>query len=104
MRPTNYAHGVWQNAVLGSASDVAKKYASKVGNVPGVLGAVDVDISYKDYPSIIRKLGLNHLTASTPAPKIYQLTATKSGLTQAQATQLKAQADKLGLITTIKEA
>lgn len=46
--------GIWQ-------------YTSQ-GSVPGISGSVDLDISYVDYPAVIRKAGLNHLTGSVPAP------------------------------------
>lgn len=46
--------GIWQ-------------YTSQ-GSVPGISGSVDLDISYVDYPSVIRKAGLNRLTGSAPAP------------------------------------
>ena len=32
---------------------------SATGNVPGIRGAVDLDIAYKDYPAIMRRNGLN---------------------------------------------
>lgn len=38
------------------------------GNVPGISGNVDLDESFEDYPSIIRKAGLNHLNGSIPKP------------------------------------
>jgi len=40
-------YGIWQN--------------SSTGTVPGITGAVDTDISYVDYASIIKRAGLNHL-------------------------------------------
>ena len=43
------------------------QYSSQ-GSVPGISGSVDLDISYVDYPAVIRKAGLNHLTGSVPAP------------------------------------
>ena len=50
--------GIWQ-------------YTSE-GRVPGIGGDVDLDISYVDYPSVIRSAGLNHLrrkrTRHVPAP------------------------------------
>lgn len=80
-RPTSPPHGIWQNAVLGSAADVAAKpypRATKVGSVPGVKGAIDVDIAYKDYPTLIKKLGLNK------PKRTYKIFATKSKVTDAQ--------------------
>lgn len=68
-RPTNIT-GLWQNEVRGSAADVKANppRASVVGSLPGIRGAIDMDISYKDYPVIIRKAGLNHLNAPVPKP------------------------------------
>lgn len=45
--PPSYVkdYGIWQ-------------YSSK-GNVPGIKGNVDLDYSFKDYPSIMEKFGLN---------------------------------------------
>lgn len=43
------------------------QYTSQ-GRVPGINGSADLDISYVDYPAVIRKAGLNHLTGSAPAP------------------------------------
>jgi len=67
-KPANVT-GLWQNEVRGSAADAAAGCASVVGGLGGVTGAIDMDISYKDYPTIIRSLGLNHL-ATVPAPAI----------------------------------
>lgn len=41
---------------------------TSTGSVPGVSGNVDLDIGYVDYPSVIKKAGLNHLSGSAPAP------------------------------------
>lgn len=38
------------------------QYSSK-GHVPGIVGDVDLDYSYRDYPSIIKKAGLNGFAA-----------------------------------------
>lgn len=38
------------------------------GNVPGIRGNVDLDTAFVDYPSVIRKAGLNHLTGKIPTP------------------------------------
>jgi GH25 family lysozyme M1 (1,4-beta-N-acetylmuramidase) len=68
-KPTNIT-GIWQNEVRGSAADVAAKppRASVVGSLSGITGAIDMDISYKDYPYIIRSKGLNHLMDAAPVP------------------------------------
>lgn len=39
-------YGIWQK--------------SSTGEVPGIIGNVDLDVSYKDYPSIIKKAHLNN--------------------------------------------
>lgn len=43
------------------------QYTSQ-GSVPGISGNVDLDLSYVDYPSVIRNAGLNHLTGTAPSP------------------------------------
>ncbi len=40
---------IWQYAVVGSRSDVEAGRASATGEVAGIEGAADVDISYRDY-------------------------------------------------------
>lgn len=47
--------GIWQ-------------YTSK-GNVPGIDGNVDMDLSYKDYPAIMKEKGLNGFSAESGAPQ-----------------------------------
>ena len=47
--------GMWQN--------------SNDGAVDGISGRVDTDIAYKDYPSIIRKAGLNGFSKKEPTPE-----------------------------------
>ena len=41
---------------------------TSTGIVPGITGNVDLDLGYTDYPSVIKKAGLNHLSASSPSP------------------------------------
>lgn len=47
---------------------------TSAGRVPGISGDVDLDLSFVDYPSVIRKAGLNHLGASKPAPSPQYIT------------------------------
>ena len=47
-RPDHTACGIWQ-------------YTSQ-GSIPGIVGEVDLDYGYIDYPKIIQAAGLNHLT------------------------------------------
>ena len=41
---------------------------TSTGSVPGISGNVDLDLGYTNYPSVIKKAGLNHLSASSPSP------------------------------------
>ena len=41
---------------------------TSTGSVPGITGNVDLDLGNTDYPSVIKKAGLNHLSASSPSP------------------------------------
>lgn len=94
--PKQYGQKMWQYAALGTAYDVAKGYATKVGSVAGVQGPVDVNISYVDYAAKIKALGKNGNKTT------YRVTGTKivesSGLAMAQG-QLKA----LGYDVTTEE-
>lgn len=54
------AHGIWQYTVIGSAGTKGRDYWTS-GSVPGVAGNCDLNVSYKDYPAIIRAAGLNRL-------------------------------------------
>lgn len=56
---TNYsgAYGIWQH--------------SEKGSVDGINGNVDLDICYKDFPTVIKNKGLNGWAkSSTPAPDV----------------------------------
>lgn len=74
-------HGIWQYDVLGTAEDVAQKRATSVGNVPGINTAVDVDVAYKDYTTIIKNAGLNHLNETTPTTQLEQYKTLSETLT-----------------------
>ena len=39
---------------------------SDTGCVNGIIGNVDLDVSYKDYPTIIKKKGLNGYSSGKP--------------------------------------
>lgn len=75
--------GLWQNEVRGTAEDIAKGKASVLGSLPGVVGCIDMDISYKDYPTIIKNAGLNHLakpiSPKTNIPEILEKKLYKKG-------------------------
>lgn len=81
-----YSNQSFFNAYLGTA--LAKRYAfwyarytdtfdgtdcgiwqyTSAGRVPGISGNVDLDLAYVDYPSVIRRAGLNHLSGTAPVP------------------------------------
>ena len=81
-----YSNQSFFNAYLGTA--LAKRYAfwyarytdtfdgtdcgiwqyTSTGRVPGISGNVDLDLAYVDYPSVIRRAGLNHLSGTAPVP------------------------------------
>ena len=49
------------------------QYSSN-GNMPGINGDVDLDISFKDYPKIIKESNLNNyneISDDTPVPSKY---------------------------------
>ena len=43
------------------------QYTSQ-GSVPGISGNTDLDLSYVDFPSVIRNAGLNHLSGDAQSP------------------------------------
>lgn len=51
-------YGMWQYSVIGTQGTKGKDYWM-YGTVPGVTTNCDVNFAYKDYPSIIKKAGLN---------------------------------------------
>lgn len=58
-KPTDaFKFGIWQS--------------SSNGSVPGITGRVDMDTAYKDYPTIIKRAGLNGYKAPTTAPETPQ--------------------------------
>ena len=60
-------YGIWQHGIVGSQGVFGRDYTIR-GQVPGLSGNCDVDYAYKDYPTIIRRAGLNHLTPE-PEPE-----------------------------------
>lgn len=81
-----YSNKNFLDQYLGS--DIAKRYAlwyaryadtfdgtdcamwqyTSQGSVPGISGNVDLNLSYVDFPSVIRSAGLNRLSGGTPSP------------------------------------
>ncbi|MBQ5318511.1 MAG: glycoside hydrolase family 25 protein [Oscillospiraceae bacterium] len=65
------------------------------GRVDGIETAVDMNISYRDYPSIIKRAGLNGYG------KTFSVTAQKDGLTSSEADTLAEKVSSLGM-TAVK--
>ena len=71
---------------------------SSTGSIPGISENVDLDLGYVDYPSVIKKAGLNHLTGNSPAPSptpqyvtyVIQPGDTLSGIAQRYGTTVSA--------------
>ncbi len=70
--PKKYGQRMWQYAALGTAEEVEKKWATKVGTVAGINGPVDVNISYVDYAEKISRSGKNRPVVT------YTVTGTKT--------------------------
>ena len=49
-------------------TDCAMWQYTSQGSVPGISGNVDLNLSYVDFPSVIRDAGLNRLSGGTPSP------------------------------------
>ena len=121
-----YSNQSFFNTYLGAA--LAKRYAfwyarytdtfdgtdcgiwqyTNVGRIPGISGNVDLDLAYVDYPSVIRKAGLNRLSGSAPVPSapspapqyityVIQPGDTLSGIAQRFGTTVSALADLNGI-------
>lgn len=67
LKGTDKWEAAYSRVDTGVVNNSMWQYSSK-GTIPGITGSVDLDYSYKDYPSIIRKAGLNGLS-TTEAPK-----------------------------------
>ena len=105
-----YSNQSFFNTYLGTA--LAKRYAfwyarytdtfdgtdcgiwqyTSTGRVPGISGNVDLDLAYVDYPSVIRKAGLNHLSGTVPQYITYVIQPgdTLSGIAQKYGTTVNA--------------
>ena len=71
---------------------------SDSGKVDGIDTAVDMNISYRDYPSIIKNAGLNGYGKPT-----YKITAVKGGMSSTEAGLLAKEASALGMAVVKKE-
>lgn len=78
---------------------------TSTGRVPGISGNVDLDLAYVDYPSVIRRAGLNHLSGTAPVPPhgpqyityVIQPGDTLSGIAQKYNTTVNALAKLNGI-------
>ena len=66
------------------------QYSSQ-GSVPGISGSVDLDISYVDYPAVIRKASdrIRSRTCSCPVPGIHHLCDPAGGHTERDRSQVR---------------
>lgn len=67
------------------SGDYAMWQKSESGSIPGISGKVDLDECYVDYPTIVKKCGLNGFpkeeTKSEPTKKTIDITTTIDGVT-----------------------
>ena len=79
---------------------------TSTGSVPGISGNVDLDLAYVDYPSVIRRAGLNHLDGTAPVPPspapqyityVIQPGDTLSGIAQRFGTSVRTLAELNGI-------
>ncbi len=80
------AHGIWQ-------------YTDK-GAVNGIVGDVDLDIAYKDYPTIIKKAGFNGYSTKADT---YKVTAEIGGIPSAKAGTIKSACEQMGMSVVQKK-
>lgn len=76
----NYA--LWlaeYNSQLNWTGDVGIWQYSSTGRYNGIVGDVDSNYCYVDYPSIIKKAGLNNFEAEPDDPNIFDKTGFKEG-------------------------
>lgn len=76
--------------------DVAIWQYTSSGKVDGISGNVDMNISYKDYPSIISNLGLNGFTKETVSRGGGSVTVLKKGMRGEDVKILQENLNKLG--------
>lgn len=68
------AYDKWEAAYTATDNDQIENgiwQYSDEGSVPGIEGAVDLDLSYKDYPAIMRAAGLNGFGPLPPPQTTY---------------------------------
>lgn len=82
-------------SAVNSANVGIHQYSFK-GNIPGISGNVDLDISYKDYKKLIENAGKNGFKLND-----YELTAVSSNLTKERADEMSVYLQKLGMSVSI---
>lgn len=78
-----------------SCKNVGMWQYSWKGSVLGISGDVDMNISYKDYPSAIRKQGLNGFCADEK--QRFKVSAIAENLTEEQADMIMRECSELGM-------
>ena len=76
------------------------QYSSK-GKVNGIIGNVDMNVCYRDYPAIIKRAGLNGYGNSSP--KKFTVNAYISDIPQSKADTIAKACAQMGMTTVIKE-
>lgn len=84
----------WGNAFGG-----LWQYSSK-GRIDGIKGDVDLDKSYRDYPAIIKKAGLNGYGKKYR----FSVTARAAGLSEEQALKIVESCKELGMSAVVAES
>lgn len=62
-------HGMWQYTVIGRQGTKGVHYWTE-GEIPGIAANCDLNVSYRDYPAVIRGAGLNHLELTASEGKL----------------------------------
>lgn len=71
------------------------------GNIPGISGDVDMNISNTDYPTFIKKKGLNGFSEADK--QRFRVSATAANLTEEQADMIMRECSELGM-TVVRSA
>lgn len=72
------------------------QYSDK-GRISGISGDVDLNKSYRNYPSIIKEAGLNGYGSTV------DITATKKNITKANAEKIKTACENLGMTVKVSD-
>ena len=103
------AYACWVARVENVKPTYCKKYGiwqySWKGSVNGIAGDVDMNYCYIDYPTAVKRAGLNGYSKQTVQQTVqkYSVTATKSGMTKDKAEELAEKLKDFGMTVVAKE-